>query len=262
MYPEFETRISHKYLKEVIKVLEEPICILGGWAVFFHVNKKYKKVKGRNYLGSRDIDLGFHLDKNATTKEMENSSLAKSLDILENKLKFKPISFRLLKEFHTETSKEIKKNETIPSHFTFPLYVDPLVDFIPKGFKKVFHFQPADEPLLRFAFENAKYRDELKEFNKKLWLPKPELLLATKLNALMLRDLEHKKIKDICDIFALMWYSGEMPTSLRNKVSKFIPLKTIKRAIINIKDDEYKKASINLDHSHQEIRRVIEILIE
>ena len=34
MYKEVETRVSYKYLKEVITALKEPICILEGWAVF------------------------------------------------------------------------------------------------------------------------------------------------------------------------------------------------------------------------------------
>ncbi len=206
MYPEFETRTSYKYLKRVISALEEPIYILGGWAVFLHVNKNFQKAQGRSYLGSRDIDLGFHLDKNAIVEQMKNSVLAKSLDILQNKLKFKSVSFRLLKEIHTETEEEIGEGKIIPAHFVFPMYVDVLVDNIPVKFKDVFRFQPADEPLLRFVFDYEKHREELKEFNKRLWLPKPELLLATKLNALKMRDKEHKKIKDLCDIFALLWY--------------------------------------------------------
>jgi hypothetical protein len=50
MYKEFETKTSFKYLKEVINSLKEPICILGGWAVFFHVNKKFQEAQGRPYL--------------------------------------------------------------------------------------------------------------------------------------------------------------------------------------------------------------------
>ena len=64
MYKEFETRTSYKYLKEVISALEEPICILGGWAVYFHVNMNFQKSQGRPYIGSRDIDVGFHFEKN------------------------------------------------------------------------------------------------------------------------------------------------------------------------------------------------------
>ncbi len=64
MYKEFETKTSYNYLREIIMNLNEPICILGGWAVFFHVNKKFEKAQGRHYLGSRDIDLGFNISGN------------------------------------------------------------------------------------------------------------------------------------------------------------------------------------------------------
>ncbi len=261
MYPEFETRTSYKYLKQVISALEEPICILGGWAVFLHVNKNFQKAQGRPYLGSRDIDLGFHLDKNATMEQMKNSALAKSLDILQNKLKFKSISFRLLKEVHTETEEEIEEGKIIPAHFIFPMYVDVLVDDIPAKFKEVFRFQPADEPLLRFAFDDEKYREELKELNKRLWLPKPELLLATKLNALKMRDKEHKKIKDLCDIFALLWYTEEKPEALKEKIRIFISHQSLSKSIKSIDESDYQKAANQLNHSPIEIRRVVEILL-
>lgn len=261
MYPEFETKTSYKYLKQVVTALEEPICILGGWAVFLYVNKNFQKAQGRPYLGSRDIDIGFHLDKNATAEQMKNSALAKSLYILENKLKFKSVSFRLLKEIHTETQEEIGEGQIIPPHYIFPMYIDVLVDNIPKNFKEIFHFQPADEPLLRFVFEYEKYREELKGFNKILWLPKPELLLATKLNALVLRDKEHKRIKDLCDIFALLWYTKDKPQELKEKMLRFLEIEDIKSVIKIVTEDDYKNASAQLNHSSEEIRRVIELFM-
>jgi len=36
LYPNYETEISFKYLKEVVNILDEPICILGGWGSLFH----------------------------------------------------------------------------------------------------------------------------------------------------------------------------------------------------------------------------------
>jgi len=260
MYPEFETRTSYKYLKQVISALNGPICILGGWAAFLHVNQNFQRAQGRPYLGSRDIDLGFHLDNNASVKQMKESVLAKSLDILQNKLKFEPVSFRLLKEIHTETEEEISNNQIIPAHFIFPMYVDVLVDNIPKKFKEIFHFQPADEPLLSFVFKDKKYRDEIKELSKRLWLPKPELIIATKLNALTLRDKEHKKIKDLCDIFALLWYSKEMPQELCNKMLQFLKLQNIRKIIKTITQKDYQKISIQLAHTPEEIRRVMELM--
>lgn len=261
MYAEFETRTSYKYLQKVISALQEPICILGGWAVFLHVNKNFQKAQGRPYLGSRDIDLGFHFDKNATIEQMKNSSLAKSMDLLQKKLKFKPISFRLLKEIHTETEEEITEGQMVPAHFVFPMYIDLLVDHIPSKFKEIFHFQPADEPLLRFVFEHSEHREELKQFKKKLWLPKPELLLATKINALKHRDKEHKKIKDICDIFVLLWYSEDKPQDLKKKIIQFVPSKKINSSLSTISKEDYEKASQQVNHSVVEIQRVIELLL-
>ena len=114
MYKEFETKTSYNYLRNVIKNLNEPICILGGWAVFFHVNKNFEKSQGRPYLGSRDIDLGFNISGN-----LKQSALSKTILILTEKLNFKPLSFRLMKEIHIETEEEIKDGQIVPAHFIF-----------------------------------------------------------------------------------------------------------------------------------------------
>lgn len=39
MYDVIETGISKDHLIEVLKAVEEPIVLMGGWAVFFHVNE-------------------------------------------------------------------------------------------------------------------------------------------------------------------------------------------------------------------------------
>ncbi|MBU3913360.1 MAG: hypothetical protein KKE50_04665 [Nanoarchaeota archaeon] len=252
MYKEFETRTSYNYLKEVINSLNEPVCLLGGWAVFFHVNNKFQKAQGMPYLGSRDIDLGFHIEDDLT-----NSILHQTISILKGKLKFQPLSFRMMKEIHTETAEEIKEGEIVPAHFIFPMYVDLIVDTIPKSFKSAFGFDPIDEPLLKIAFE----KDEnviMKEFEKKLLLPKPELLLAMKINSLPNRDKEHKRIKDLCDIFALAWYTDINLNEL--DLSKYVSKKSIKTCNKLITDDDLEKVAVQLGHDKEEIKRVIDIV--
>jgi len=262
MYEDFETKTSFNYLKDVIKALDEPICILGGWAVFFLVNDNFKETKGRPYLGSRDIDLGFHIKKDISIKELKNSVLNKAIKVIEKKLKFEPHgTSRYFKQINIETGKEVQKGKIIPLYDKFDMYIDPIVDNIPKNFNKIFKFKPIDEPLLNHAFENPNNKEELKEFNKKLWLPKPELLIATKINSLKNRDKEHKKIKDICDIFALLWYSNEKIGNLMLRVPKFLLQKEIRKSLSTIKDEDLKKASEQLDHTTDEIRRVIFMLV-
>ncbi len=122
MYEDKETEISYKYLREVIEHLDEPICLLGGWAVYFTVNNLFKDEKGYSYLGSRDIDLGFN-----------NIQTIKKVMTKLTELGFKKISFRFFKELHSETMKELTKEEAkrTPLHYIFPMYVD--LTFVPRS---------------------------------------------------------------------------------------------------------------------------------
>ncbi len=83
LYAKYETDTSFDYLEKIIKILEEPICILGGWGVYLTVNEKFKEDMGLNYLGSRDIDLGFHINPSLNEKELSRSTIKKALDNLE-----------------------------------------------------------------------------------------------------------------------------------------------------------------------------------
>jgi len=250
MYKEFETRTSYRYLKDVINSLKEPICILGGWAVFFHVNNRFEKAQGRPYLGSRDIDLGFNIGKQST--------LAQTIKTLVENLNFKPLSFRFVKEIHTETEEEINDGEIIPAHFIFPMCVDLIVDKVPKDFRKIFGFDPIDEPLLKFVFEKNGYI-LLTEFEKKLLLPKPELLLAMKINSLPCRDKEHKRIKDICDIFSLAWYTGLNVEKIN--LLKYVQKQNLKKCHQIINREDYSKAGIQIGHDAEEIKRVFDTIL-
>lgn len=249
MYADFETRTSFRYLKEVIQGLNDPICILGGWAVYFHVNGRFEKAQGRPYLGSRDIDLGFSM-----SGDMKDSALAKSLIILRDALGFQPLSFRFFKEIHTETGEEIRKGEIIPSHYIFPMYVDVVVDTIPAGFRQVFGFDPIDEPLLTFVFEKEECTT-VKEFGRRILLPKPELLLAMKVHSLPNRDKEHKLVKDICDAFALAWYTDIRLDRLN--LTAYVPKKDLSRCLKAITRKRIEEASALIGHDAGEIARVL-----
>jgi uracil-DNA glycosylase len=40
MFEPREIELSKKYLKEAIEVIEQPVVVLGGWAIYFLVNEK------------------------------------------------------------------------------------------------------------------------------------------------------------------------------------------------------------------------------
>jgi hypothetical protein len=207
MYDDMEVRISERYLGEVLSAIDEPIVVLGGWAVRFLVNERYKENTGRDYLGSRDIDLGFHIGA-----DLESSAFAKALSKLEKDLGFQNQSFRLFKETHSETGEDLTPADAkkLPSHMIFPMYVDLIVDTIPPGFKERFGFSPIDEPLIGPIFADVRNRLVREVRGKALWLPTPELMLAMKIRSHPARDREHKRVKDVCDISVLLLF-GDSP---------------------------------------------------
>lgn len=265
LYSTIETDTSYKYLQQIVNILDEPICILGGWAVYLTVNTNFKKAEGRNYLGSKDVDLGFHIDRSLEKMQLKNTAMAKSLEKIE-KDGFKPQSFRYYKEIHYETGKELTPEEikTTPSHNIFTMYIDPMVDYIHPAFKEIFGFTPADESLLMPVFKRSIYRNELHEFNKDLWLPTPDILLATKMKSLPTRPEGDKFIKDICDIYSLSWYSGIDYNIIKEKSRKHIDNEVIKRIQTRIskEKDIFEKAQTAMDIDAKTIQTLLNDVLD
>ena len=254
MYRDIETKTSYKYLTKVISKLKEPICMLGGWAVFFTVNKGYKKQMKRVYIGSRDIDLGFKTI----------ASYKRAAAILENELQFQFVSFRFYKNVHAETGKDISEQEakTTPQHMIFPMYVDPIVSHMDKRMKAQLGFTPLDEPMLKLVFKNNRYRKITKVFGKKLLLPTPEVLLATKLNSVLHRDKEHKRQKDICDIVALCLFSEEHTNQIIKEIKRLVPKAILKSFRSTDFRDDINRCSITLGLESNVVTAAIEKIKE
>jgi len=213
MYDKKETARSYEYLQKVVSVLTEPICLLGGWAVYLTVNKNYKGNTGKNYLGSRDIDLGFHLEEG---KDFSKSTFVHSMKKLEEE-GFKEVGGRMAKELNFETGRELSKEEaqTKPMFDIHKMFIDLMVDRIPKSLDEKNRKFILDETLLEYVFASKENRTELEEFNKKLWLPRPWVLLAMKTKSLPGRQKEDKRKKDIADIAALLLFAREQSAPTR-----------------------------------------------
>ena len=207
MYESKEVELSKNYLKEVIESIDEPIVVLGGWAVYFLVNDKYRETTRREYIGSRDIDLGFKMEE----KDLDKTDFARSYKILVDDLEFTPQSFRLFKQIHTESGEVLQENKAkdIPMYQIIQIYVDLIVNTIPEGFQNKFGFTPIDEPLLDYVFKDENHRKEITDFNRNILVPDQLILLATKLKSYPNRDKAHKRIKDACDIAALLMFNLE-----------------------------------------------------
>jgi hypothetical protein len=185
--------------------------------------------------------------------------LALSLRIIEEELGFVPLEFRYLKEFHIETERELSEDEmrTTPQHFVFPLYIDHVVDIIHPNFYEVFKFNPVDEPLLEMVFLNKANRMTEKSFGKNLWLPEPHVLLATKLNSVIGRDKQHKRLKDIADVFALLWFSDSEIAEIKSNLLEFYDREDIKRTIGSISKQEILNVASVTGFNREEVERIL-----
>jgi hypothetical protein len=257
LYEPNETKTSQKQLEQIFKSLKGPACLLGGWAVYHIVNKNFEKTNGRPYIGSRDIDIGFHIDKNWTEKQLRESGFASAISAIE-KIGFRSVSFRLVKDFDIDTEKELDPKESAkrPLHRVFQLFIDPIVDYIHPKIKDLLGFVPIDEPLLSLLFQRKLYT-ATNLFGRRVMIPKPELLLAMKLNSALRRDKENKRIKDVADIYALMWYSDTDLPELKNQLFSINPSEETRKTIRTFTEEDINKVSKTIGVTAKEISRVL-----
>jgi len=257
LYEPNEIQISERYLEKVFKLIKGNICLLGGWATYHIVNKNFEKTTGRKYIGSRDIDIGFHVDKNWSEEQLEKSEFCVAIKQIEN-MGFRSVSFRLIKDFNLETGRELTPTESskLPQYQIFNLFVDPVVDYIHPKIRPVLGFVPIDEPLLSLVF-TKRLCTTASLFGTNILLPKTHVLLAMKLNSVISRDQEHKKIKDIADIYALLWHSDTKITQLKNQLLSIYPEEKTRKTTRDFTKEEIDRVSTAIGVGTREIMRVL-----
>jgi len=257
LYEPNETKTSQKQLKQIFKSLKDPAGLLGGWAVYHIVNKNFEKANGRPYIGSRDIDVGFHIDKDWTEKRLRESGFVSAISAIE-KIGFRSVSFRLAKDFDIDTGKELTPEEAAkrPLYQIFQLFIDPIVDYIHPQIKDILGFVPIDEPLLSLLFQH-RMCTVTDLFGRRVMLPKPELLLAMKLNSALRRDKENKRIKDVADIYALLWHSDTGLPTLKNELFSINSREETRKTIRTFTEEDIDKVSKTIGVTTKEISRVL-----
>lgn len=257
MYEPNEIQISERYLEKVFQLIKGNICLLGGWAVYHIVSKSFEKITGRKYIGSRDIDIGFHIDKKWSEEQLKKSEFCAAIEQIEN-MGFRSVSFRLVKDFSLETGRELTPTESrkLPQYQIFNLFVDPIVDYIHSKIKSVLGFVPIDEPLLSLVFAE-RLCTTASLFGTKILLPKTHVLLAMKLNSVINRDQEHKRIKDIADIYVLLWYSDVKITELKDHLFSICPKEKARKTTRTFTREEIERVSTAIGVNTREITRVL-----
>lgn len=257
MYLDYETQISQEHLTAVFSQMTQPVCLTGGWAVYLTVNAKFNEVNGRNYIGSRDIDLGFHIDPRWTVEELQRSALSQSANILTGR-GFIGTGFRFVKYYDIETKKEITEEESKKKrpYEMFQLFVDTMGDNTHADAEKILGFPLLDEALLSHVFADGK-SVTVREFGGRFTIPTPETLLSMKLKSAPCRTKDDKRIKDISDIYALSWYSDVEFQELRYRVQNILGIEYIAKTVSGFTKDDYLAVSKAIGIEPAEIARVV-----
>jgi hypothetical protein len=255
----YETRItdlSKRHLKELSNGIDEDIYLLGGWAVHHVVNENFSAARYREYIGSRDIDIGFHFENQWDKTTIKSCSFVSCIEQLQE-LGFQWQGFRLYKDFDYETLKALSPEESAKRQYyeIIKMYVDPIVDTIHRDFQEICGYNPIDEPLLSLGFKNNWFIKHNEFDNIKVTMP--HLLLAMKMNSVLNRDKEDKRIKDMCDIFALMWHSTIPFEDIKTRFRMIYDKKNATNTISQFTDQDISRVEENLGIPSSEIKAVL-----
>lgn len=228
-YAEVVTQLSETELADIIAVAEPPACLLGGWAVHLHVTTGFQDAHGRPYIGSRDIDLGVHIDPEWSTTDLHVAPVSTTLERIEADLGYSRGRFGFYQQFHRETGDRLATEDaqSQPAHNLFRVDIDIIPDTTKLDvFHEVFGFRPPAEPLLEpvFVDNEGEPLDEYVSWTapEAALIAPPAALAAMKLRAFPERDKSHKRLNDLADLHALLWYVGEYGT-MRSAVRDRVP---------------------------------------
>jgi hypothetical protein len=209
------TELSKQELQSIFQAATPPVCLLGGWAVHLHVNPGFQQEHGREYIGSRDIDIGINVKPEWNSEELRNSPVDETLASIES-LGYEKSRFGFVQNFLLDTGERITEDEAqdYPMHEVFQVYVDIIPDTEGlETFQEIYGFKPPAEPLLKHVFQDSDGKKLSQHVNWStrdgIQIVPPELLAAMKIRSLPDRDKSHKQVKDAADLHALLWYTKD-----------------------------------------------------
>lgn len=220
-----ETETSVRVLRELAPGLPEPVMLLGGWGVYFTVRDVWLQVFGEEYFGSRDIDLGFHTPPDAALSDLQTGNMPATLRFLETRGFTRQGMYQVVRYHDWETHEVIPADRirTLAGFQYYDITVDLIASHQRDDLRDVAGFQAFSEPLLEVAFSDELHRRSIDLDGHEVWVPAPHVLVATKLKSLPERQKDHKSIKDVCDLYALITASGVGARTLRSRVHRILP---------------------------------------
>lgn len=188
MYDPLETDTSYRYLLSLVEELGEGLVLIGGWAVYLHVNDRFRPAIGHEYLKSRDIDVIISSEpsyvKKFYTKIYEMDFVLGSL----------PFRYQLIldRDSMKALNEDIaKKKDTFDLLY---IYLDV--------------FTSSKVEMGTWVIEGAEKVFENKVVKGTVPMASAEDVLNLKLMSFVARDNIEKREKDACDLYALLFYSS------------------------------------------------------
>ncbi len=241
-------------LKIIAELISFPICVCGGWAVYYTINDIFKEKKNREYIGSQDIDIGFSLKSMVTKSELESTNLFKTMKILESN-GYKPDGFRYRKDV---AYAELGIEDHIGENETFALYVDILVNSYPPSLNDLYPNCFFEVPLIEHVYNNTKNQVKISSISDKLLIPTREIIIAMKIHSLPTRgNIRHKMVKDLCDLYGLLWYSPKSLNETTKELAKFLERNSLELLKNKIDPELMKECETILEEPEGSINTVL-----
>lgn len=214
-------------------------------------------MRGSNYLGSRDIDVCFHIERESEPHEFKECTFARAIRIIRT-LGYVPHSNgRFCKIVHKETGEVLTEENAkrFAMYDLYYLYVDVMVDYIHPLHESLFGCGVIDEPIFERVF-NEHSGLSVVHLDLDIFVPPPHILLASKLKSISNRTQDDKQVKDACDIFAILWHSPASYAEILSYVRREYPVETM-NGVNAISDDIARKAARHLGIELEEYLGVI-----
>jgi len=266
-YAEPVTSLSEGELQDVLSAAEPPVCLLGGWAVHLQVTDGFQAAHDRAYIGSRDVDLGIHIDPSWSTDELHTAPVTTTLERIENDLGYSRGRFGFYQQFHRDTHERLDDTAARdqPAHNVFRVDIDIIPDTTALDvFQNTFGFRPPAEPLLEPVFDAdageplADYVDW--ENPPDAFIAPAELLAVMKVRAFPDRDKSDKQLKDLADLHALLWYVTDY-ADIRSAVRARLTDEDITAFESMTSDDLYDRTAGLIEVDSTIVRQSIERLL-
>jgi hypothetical protein len=266
-YSDEVTEFSESELQQLLEIATPPVSLLGGWAVHLHVTDPFEAEHGREYIGSRDIDLGVHVDPEWDVGTLQSKPVSRTLTAVESELSYNRGRFGFYQYFHRMTKERLGDEEAAeyPQHEIFRVDIDvlPSTEEL-DAFAEAFGFRPPAEPLLDPVFSNGQFQD-LDEFvgwdvPADVRLAPRAILAAMKIRAFPERDKSHKRLKDLADLHALVWYGTDF-NQLRPEVVAHLTQEDITLFTDAVTDEAFANAALLIGVDTDVLRNSIQQLL-